>query len=195
VSLEGVHGGHVWARPGFRSSLDKGGALQAGGAVSNRRSFGRQPGQRDRPAPPRWVPRCRQSLAVLGGRGQGRGVGDEPVVTREVFEVALRPPDVAAGSGTGLDHRCPQQIGTRKRCEAAVDVHDDPLGAIKGLAGSRELGCGSGGTVVRSARPPMPSRAITSNARPLGRTCSHGHRRPRGRRRQASRLRPRRTSA
>jgi hypothetical protein len=34
-----------------------------------------------------------------------------------------------------------QQVGTRKRCDAAIEVHGDPLGAVQGLTGSRKLGC------------------------------------------------------
>jgi hypothetical protein len=55
--------------------------------------------------------------------------------------VALGTPDVITGSGTRLDHQRAQQVGTRQRRDAAVEVHGDPLGAVKGLAGSRELRC------------------------------------------------------
>ncbi len=48
---------------------------------------------------------------------------------------------VIAGRGTRLDHQRAQQVGTRKRRDTAAEVDGDSLGAVKGLAGSRELGC------------------------------------------------------
>jgi hypothetical protein len=45
-----------------------------------------------------------QPLAILDGRGPRRGIGDESVETREVFEVTLWSPNMVAGRGRRLDH-------------------------------------------------------------------------------------------
>jgi hypothetical protein len=107
-----------------------------------------------------------QPLAILGGRGPRRGIGDESVEARQILEVTLGTPNVVAGRGTRLDHQRAQQVGTRKRRDTAVEVDGDSLGAVQGLAGSRELGCAQRRDRGQIGAPPMPSGAITSNSRP-----------------------------
>ena len=81
-----------------------------------------------------------QPLAILGGRGERRRIGHEPVETRQILEVTLRTPNMVASS-TRLDHQRAKQGGKRKRSNAATEAHGDPPCAIKSLAGSRELRC------------------------------------------------------
>jgi hypothetical protein len=128
------------------------GALQAGGVVSSRRAArGGSPLAGIVQHLPGGL-RCAAACDPWWS-GERRRIGHESVETREVFEVTLWTPNTVAGRGTSLDHQRAEQVETRKRRDAAIEFDGDSLRAVKGLAGSCELGARSGGTVVRPARP------------------------------------------